>query len=73
MQPEQFAKIYLTRFRNASDRKSRDIRSEVIGKNDLGDFWFFSVFFIVILGFYEVYIIPKWLIKVPGHIAILFG
>ena len=26
-----------------------------------------------ILGFFGFYIIPKWLIKVPGHIPILFG
>ena len=25
------------------------------------------------MGFFGVYIIPKWLIKVPGHFGILFG
>ena len=41
-----------------------------IGENNLGDFWVFSWFFIVFLGLYGVYIIPNWLLKVPGHIAI---
>ena len=27
----------------------------------------------VFWGFFGVYILPKWLIKVPGHIPILFG
>ena len=35
--------------------------------NELGDVVFV---FIVLLRFYGVSIIPKWLIKVPGHIPI---
>ena len=33
---------------------------------------YFPRFFTVLIGVYGVLIIPKWLIKVPGHIAILF-
>ena len=44
-----------------------------IGQTNLGDVWFFSLFFKVFYGIFGVYIIPKWLIKVPGHIPILFG
>ena len=33
----------------------------------------FCCFFNVLIGVYGVLIIPKWLIKVPGHIPILFG
>ena len=44
-----------------------------IGENNLGDFWFFSQNFIVCFGVFWEDIIPKWLIKVPGHIPILFG
>ena len=44
------------------------------GGNRQKQFRRFSFFFCYcILGFYGVYIIPKWLIKVPGPIAILFG
>ena len=32
----------------------------------------FSLFFNVFYGIFGVYIIPKWLIKVPGHVGILF-
>ena len=42
-------------------------------KNNLGDLEFFSYCVIVFVGFFGAYIIPKWLIKVPGHIAILSG
>ena len=34
-----------------------------IGEHNFGDFWFFSQLFLVFLGFYGVYIIPKWLIN----------
>ena len=44
-----------------------------IGKHNLGDFWFFNLFFNVCYCICGVYIIPKWLIKVPGHFGILFG
>ena len=43
-----------------------------IGENNLGDFCFFLIF-PCFFGGLGVYIIPKWLIKVPGHIPILFG
>ena len=43
-----------------------------IGQKNLGDFRFFSWYFIVLLGFFGVYIFPKWLKKVPGHFGILF-
>ena len=33
----------------------------------------FLIFFIVVSVFLGIYIIPKWLIKVPRHIPILFG
>jgi hypothetical protein len=33
----------------------------------------FFLIFIVFFGFSGVYIIPNWLIKVPGHFGILFG
>ena len=39
----------------------------------LCDFGLFSCFFNVLVGGYGVLIIPQWLIKVPGHIPILFG
>ena len=32
----------------------------------------FLIFYCIFWGFW-IYIIPKWLIKVPGHFAILFG
>ena len=44
-----------------------------IGGKKIGVFWFLSCFFGVWIGVYGVWIIPKWLIKVPGHIPILFG
>ena len=44
-----------------------------IGENNLGDFLFFPNLLLYFWGVLGVYIIPKWLIKVPGHIAILFG
>ena len=44
-----------------------------MGEHNLGDVWAFSYIFNNILGFYGVYIVPKWLIKVPGPIAVLFG
>ena len=40
-----------------------------IGKNNLSDFSYINIVFV---GFYGVLIIPKWLIKVPGHLSILF-
>ena len=33
----------------------------------------FLFFYIIVKGFWGVLIIPKWLILIPGHIAILFG
>ena len=42
-----------------------------IGENNLGDFRFFLIFY-SIFGFFGVYIIPNWLIKVPGYIPMLF-
>ena len=44
-----------------------------MGRNNLGVCLFPLLFFIVFFAFYGVYIIPKWLIKVPRHIPILFG
>ena len=44
-----------------------------IGKNNLGDFCLFLNCLLHFCCFLGVYIIPEWLIKVPGHIAILFG
>ena len=44
-----------------------------MGENNLGDFLFFLNFVIVFLGFDGVLIIPEWLLKVPGPIAILLG
>ena len=44
---------------------------EEIGENNLGEFLFFISPF-VFLGFYWVYIFPKWLIKVTRPIPILF-
>ena len=38
----------------------------------LGDLLVFSYIFNVFYGISGVYIFPKWLIKVPGHIPILF-
>ena len=35
-------------------------------------FWFFFVLQCILLGF-RFFIIPKWLIKAPGHIPILSG
>ena len=43
-----------------------------IGENKLGDVRVFSRCVIVFSGVFGVYIIPKWLIKVPGPFAILF-
>ena len=43
-----------------------------IGVKGLNDFWVTSCFFYVFVGFQRILIIPEWLIKVPGHIAILF-
>ena len=43
-----------------------------MGGNDLGDGFAFFFFSYCIFGFYGVYIIPKWLVEVPGHIPILF-
>ena len=43
-----------------------------IGENNLGDFLVCFLIYYCIFGVYGVYIIPKRLIKVPGHIAILF-
>ena len=43
-----------------------------IGKNKLGDFCF-VLNCLLFFCFYGWNIIPKWLIKVPGHISILFG
>ena len=42
-----------------------------IGENNLGDVRF-PIFFCISL-FFLVYIFPKLLIKVPGHLPILFG
>ena len=39
----------------------------------LRDFLVFSCFFNVFYGIFGVYIFPKWLKKVPGHIPILFS
>ena len=44
-----------------------------IGENNLGDFQFFPNCLLYFWGVLGVYIIPKWLSKVPGHIPILFG
>ena len=44
-----------------------------IGQKKLGDFLVFSYIFVVFYGIFGVYIFPKWLKKVPGHIPILFG
>ena len=41
--------------------------------NMLGELLFFLVFLIIQYGIFGVLIIPKWLIKVPGHIPIFFG
>ena len=43
------------------------------GLNKLSDFGICFYFLIVFIWFYGVLIIPKWLTKVPGHIAILFA
>ena len=43
-----------------------------IGQTNLGDLLFFLIF-LIFYGFFGVYIFPKWLKKVPGHIPILFG
>ncbi len=48
---------------------------KIIGKSKehiLGDLLVCFFFFYCIFGFYGVLIIPTWLIKVPGPIAILF-
>ena len=42
-----------------------------MGENDLGVFYFLS--FVIVFSGGGVYIISKWLIKVPGHIALFFG
>ena len=44
-----------------------------IMEHDLSAFWVFPNLLLYFLGALGDYIIPKWLIKVPGHIAILFG
>ena len=44
-----------------------------LGGNNLGDLEFVSCFCDVLIWVYGVLIIPEWLIKVPGHIPILFG
>ena len=44
-----------------------------IGQKNLGEFFVFSYIFKVFYGIFGVYIFPKWLKKVPGHIPILFG
>ena len=44
------------------------------GENNLGDFWFFFPnMLLYVRGVLGFSIIPKWLIKIPGHIPILFG
>ena len=43
-----------------------------IGENNLGDVRSFSLYFMVFSRVFGVYIIPKWLIKVPGPFPILF-
>ena len=43
-----------------------------IGQNTLGDLLVVSYMFKVCYGIFGVYIFPKWLIKVPSHIPILF-
>ena len=43
-----------------------------IGQKKIGDCLFFSYMFDVFYGILGVYIFPKWLKKVPGHIPILF-
>ena len=40
---------------------------------EINRFFDFSWFFVVFFGVFGVYIIPNWLIKVPGHFPILFG
>ena len=41
------------------------------GSKKLGDFRFFLIFYCM-FGVFGVYMIPNWLIKVPGHFGILF-
>ena len=43
-----------------------------MGGNNFGEFLFFLNCSLYFFGFYGVLIIPKWLIKVPGHIAIFY-
>ena len=43
------------------------------GTQNQAMFGFVPVFLLVFNGLLGFYIIPKWLIKVPGHIAIFFG
>ena len=43
-----------------------------MGENNLSDFFVCSCFVNVFNGIFGYIIIPKWLIKVPGPIAILF-
>ena len=43
-----------------------------IGQKKLGDVLDFAYIFKIRYGIFGVYIFPKWLKKVPGHIPILF-
>ena len=42
-------------------------------EKNLGDFRVFFLFCMACFGCFGVFIIPKWLIKVSGHIPVLFG
>ena len=44
-----------------------------MGENNLGDSLFVPVFVIILYGIFGVLSIPRWLIKVPGHIPMFFG
>ena len=57
---------------DGSDQPKNGAYRGPIGQKNLGEFRFFLIVY-CILGFLGVYIFPKWLKKVPGHIPILFG
>ena len=60
---------------SASDQQSWVIREHgaPMGGNKENNLGVFLVFlFYVCLGLYGVFILPKWLIKVPGPMPILF-
>ena len=58
--------------RNRATLSPKELQWGEMGGHNLGEFLFFSYFRIVFLVFFGDYIIPKWLIKVPGPFQILF-